>query len=116
MTDAGIIVSWQLSTEQWTNLVRVVNRAGVDAMVRFAVATKKASRQEIRFASFFLRSGWLGLPPQSTRASPNGVPRQQLPHCGECDPDTRLREVLRDGLPELTPCPDCHPVTQGAPT
>ena len=119
MTDADINVSWQMRPEQWIDVFRVVERAGVDAMVRFAVATKRASRQEIRFASFFLRSGWLGLPPKSNKPlAPAGANGAWPPHCGDisCEPATRLRDVVRDGLPELMPCPECHPTSQRAHT
>jgi hypothetical protein len=114
MTDAGITVSWQMPSAQWIEINRVVQRAGVEAMVAFAKDTARTARDRPRYASFFVR-GWLGLPPRSTRSAPaNGAPRELPPHCGQCDPDSRLREVIRDGLPELTPCPDCHPTIQGA--
>lgn len=90
-----------------------VQRAGVDAMVRFAVDTQRTRRDRILYARYFVR-GWTGLPPASARPrdSPpaNGSP--PLPHCGnpDCDPVTRTREVEdAAGLRTLRPCPDCNP-------
>lgn len=115
MTDAGLVVSWQMQAEDWQSIARVLERAGIDAMVDFALGAK--SRDRISYARFYLK-GWLGLPPKSTkpRASP-AADAVKPPHCGDidCHPDTRLREVEDDeGLPVLIPCSICHPAAQGA--
>ena len=118
MTDAGITVSWQMQAADWNEIAAIVQRAGVEAMVAFALDTRASARQPIRYATFFLRGGWKGLPPRSDRPrdSPPKAPRPMPPHCGHlhCDPDTRLRDVIRNGLPEVALCPECHPETQGA--
>ncbi|WP_093839897.1 hypothetical protein [Streptomyces aidingensis] len=116
MTDAGITVSWDMSTEQWMETVRVVQRAGVDAMVEFALKTMPTAKTPVRFAKFFLAAGWRGLPPASARQpSQARMPRSLPPHCGECDPDTRLRSgETPDGFRVVAPCPDCHPNREGA--
>lgn len=116
MTDAGLDVSWQMSADDWQSVARVLQRAGVERMVKFALGAK--SRTPIRFATFYLKAGWLGLPPKSNR--PVGVPdsgtRNRLAHCGhpDCDPVTRTRETEDDrGIRSLTRCPDCHPDSKG---
>lgn len=110
MTNAGITVSWQMSTEQWADLIHIVRRAGVAAMVEHAVAVARTAREKPRYATFFLAAGWRGLPAKSTppRTSTTTPP----PHCGDldCDPDTRIRNYDDDqGYRRARPCPDCHP-------
>ncbi|MEW1630782.1 hypothetical protein AB0387_25910 [Streptomyces sp. NPDC089173] len=113
MTEAGVVVSWTMSADDWQAVARVLDRAGIDAMVAFARTAK--SREPIRFAKFFLRAGWAGLPPKSTK--PAAAPAAgKRPHCGhpDCDPITRTREIENDrGLRSLHPCPDCHPTAKG---
>jgi len=113
MTDAGLTVSWQMQAEDYQSVARVMHRAGVEAMVGFALETKASSRKSIRYATFFLRGGWLGLPPKSTKPTPrHGSTPGKPPHCGhpDCDPASRLRETEDDnGLRRVHPCPDCHP-------
>ncbi|MEV4784064.1 hypothetical protein AB0K53_01170 [Streptomyces tuirus] len=116
MTDAGLTVSWQMQASDYQSVARVMQRAGVEAMVDFAVETKASSRKSIRYATFFLRGGWLGLPPKSSKPvpKPSGTPHKPL-HCGhpDCDPASRLRETEDDnGLRRVHPCPDCHPNSQ----
>lgn len=116
MTDAGLTVSWQMQAEDYQSVARVMQRAGVEAMVDFALETKASSRKSIRYATFFLRGGWVGLPPKSTKPAPkpSGTPHKPQ-HCGhpDCDPASRLRETEDDnGLRRVHPCPDCHPNTQ----
>ncbi|MDX3354724.1 hypothetical protein PV703_15700 [Streptomyces sp. ME01-24h] len=109
MTDAGFnALSWQMQADDIQSVARVLHRAGVEAMVTSALNVK--SREPVRFARFFLKAGWLGLPPKSTRPRP--APRVQLPWCEDpdCDPVTRTREVENDrGLRFSDPCPKCHP-------
>ncbi|MFA0844396.1 hypothetical protein [Streptomyces rochei] len=113
MTDAGITVSWQMQAEEYQQTAQVLQRAGADAMVDFALATKADSRKTIRYATFFLRGGWKGLPPKSSkpRPQPRGAGAKP-PYCGDpdCDEITRMRQHEDDnGLRALYPCPDCHP-------
>lgn len=116
MTDAGITVSWQMQAEDYQSIARVMHRAGIEAMVDFALETKASSRKTIRYATFFLRGGWVGLPPKSTKPAPAPTStRHRPPHCGhpDCDPASRLRETEDDnGLRRVHPCPNCHPNTQ----
>ncbi|NYV73119.1 hypothetical protein [Streptomyces sp. UH6] len=110
MTDAGLVVSWSMTAEDWQSIARVQRRAGVDQMVKFARGAK--SRTPIRFATFYLRAGWTGLPPMSTApAQPKHL--RVLPDWCEdpdCDEITRMRQVEDDNdLRALIPCPACHP-------
>lgn len=115
MTDAGLTVSWQMQAEEWQSVARVLDRAGVEEMVKFALGAR--SRTPIRFATFYLKAGWLGLPPRSTRprtsSQGNRDPRADWPEwCKDpdCDDVSRRREVERDnGLRVSVPCPQCHP-------
>ncbi|MDX3033929.1 hypothetical protein PV515_39780, partial [Streptomyces scabiei] len=63
MTQAGITVSWSMQPKDWLEIASIVQRAGIPAMVAFARDTKNTSRQPVRYATFFLRGGWKGLPP-----------------------------------------------------
>lgn len=110
MTDAGLVVSWQMQAEDWQSIARVLERAGIEAMVDFALGAR--SRDRISYARFYLK-GWLGLPPKSTkpRDSPASAAARP-PYCGDpdCDEITRMRQREDDnGLRSLYPCPDCHP-------
>jgi hypothetical protein len=111
MTDAGLVISWQMSAEDWQSVARVQQRAGVEQMVKFALGAK--SRAPIRFATFYLRAGWLGLPPKSTKPAPQPKHLRVLPDwCKDpdCDEITRMRQVEdSNGLRSLRPCPECHP-------
>ncbi|MFD8919413.1 hypothetical protein ACFV0Y_16540 [Streptomyces sp. NPDC059569] len=111
MTEAGIVVSWTMNADDWQAVARVLDRAGVEAMVAFARGTK--AREPVRFAKFFLKAGWVGLPPKSTKPVASlGKP----PHCGhpDCDPITRTRESENDrGIRSLDRCPNCHPNAKG---
>jgi hypothetical protein len=115
MTEAGIVVSWSMQPKDWLEIATVVQRAGIPAMVAFARDTKGTARQPVRYATFFLRGGWKGLPPAAANSAP---PRQRdgkPPHCGhpDCDPVTRTRESEDDrGLRRAHQCPDCHPNAQ----
>lgn len=115
MTDAGMHVSWQMSAEDWQSVARVLERAGVDAMVTFARGTK--TREPVRFAKFFLKAGWLGLPPKSTKPTASTRPVRAVPDwCKhpDCDPVSRTRETEdARGIRSLHPCPDCHPKAKG---
>lgn len=112
MTDAGLVVSWQMTADDWQSIARVLERAGVEAMVNFALGAK--SRDRISYARFYLK-GWLGLPPKSTkpRASKRSDPRADWPAwCKDpdCDEVDRMRQTEdANGLRSLRPCPDCHP-------
>lgn len=115
MTDAGITVSWQMRAEDYKRTARVLQRAGVEAMVEFAIATKASTVKPISYATFFLRGGWLGLPPKSTkpRATPKRLRPADWPEwCKDpdCDEKTRFRDVEdANGLRSSAPCPQCHP-------
>lgn len=111
LTEAGITVSWGMPPDDLIRVADAVERAGVPAMVRFAVDTQRTRRDRILYARYFVR-GWSGLPPMASAQpqQPNGKP----PHCGhiDCDPASRLRETEDDnGLRRVHPCPDCHPNT-----
>ena len=111
MTDAGLDVSWQMTADDWQSIARVLQRAGVERMVKFARGAK--SREPIRFATFYLRAGWAGLAPTSTKPAPQPKHLRVLPDwCQhpDCDEKTRLRQVEdANGLRSLRPCPECHP-------
>lgn len=113
LTDAGITVSWAMQAEEYQQTAQVLRRAGVEAMVTFALDTKASSRKSIRYATFFLRGGWKGLPPKSTKRRLSSDPAAvKPPYCGDpdCDEITRLRQHEDDnGLRSLYPCPACHP-------
>jgi hypothetical protein len=114
MTQAGIVVSWSMQPSDWLDIADVVQRAGVSAMVAFARDTKATARQPVRYATFFLRGGWKGLPPAAPQASSQERDPQAAkpPYCGDpdCDEITRFRQREDDnGLRSLYPCPDCHP-------
>jgi hypothetical protein len=116
MTDAGFnTLSWQMQADDIQSIARVLKRAGVKAMVDFALETKTASHKRIRFATFFLRGGWLGLPPKSTspRPAPNRDPQADWPEwCKDpdCDEITRRRRVEDStGIRTLVRCQQCHP-------
>jgi len=110
MTKAGITVSWSMQTDDWRAIAAIVRRAGVPAMVAFARDTKASTRKPVRYATFFLRGGWQGLPP--TAGPKNGSsPRAETPHCGDpdCDPISRTRDTEHaNGLRVSTPCPKCY--------
>ena len=113
MTDAGLTVSWAMQSEEYQQTAQVLRRAGVKAMVDFALDTKADSKKRIRYATFFLRGGWLGLPPKSTKPRPGArKSAERPPYCGDpdCDEITRMRQHEDDnGLRSLYPCPQCHP-------
>ena len=114
MSEAGIRVSWQMAADDIQAIARVQQRAGVADMVAFAVKTKASAREPIRFATYFVKAGWLGLPPATT-PRPKPKPDAGPPHCGDpdCDAVTRTRETEDDrGLRSLTRCPACHPAAQ----
>lgn len=116
MTEAGMTVSWSMKPSDWLEIATVVERAGVPAMVAFARDTKATAKQPIRYATFFLRGGWKGLPPASSVPPPRAATRARQEHCGhpDCDLVTRTREIEHDsGLKTLEPCPDCHPNAKG---
>lgn len=118
MTQAGITVSWSMQPSDWLEISTVIQRAGIPAMVAFARDTKASSRQPVRYATFFLRGGWKGLPPaapdapRQMRNSADGKP----PHCGhpDCDPVSRTRESEdTKGLRVVHRCPECNPNAKG---
>lgn len=116
MTQAGITVSWSMQPKDWLEIASIVQRAGIPAMVAFARDTKNTSRQPVRYATFFLRGGWKGLPPAAQGAPPTAHSTDRRPqHCGhpDCDPVTRTRETEDNrGLRTVHPCPECHPNAQ----
>lgn len=111
MTDAGFnAVSWQMQADDMQSVARVLRRAGAAAMVESALNAKTTARTPIRFAAYFLKSGWAGLPPKSTK--PAARPAEKPPWCEDpdCDEITRFRDVEDDrGLRSSAPCPNCHP-------
>ncbi|MCY0928356.1 hypothetical protein OTB20_19565 [Streptomyces sp. H27-H1] len=116
MTEAGIVVSWSMKPDDWLDIAAIVERAGRDAMVRFALDTKATARQPIRYATFFLRGGWKGLPPASAAVPQPRPASGKPPYCGDpdCDEISRTREIEDDrGIRSLERCPDCHPASKG---
>jgi hypothetical protein len=115
MTAAGFAsLSWQMTTDDLQAVARVLKRTSATAMVENAVGAKSRTRKSIGFASYFLKSGWLGLPPRSL-AAPTPRPSEKPPYCGDtdCDPVTRFRDVEDDrGLRYSQPCPKCHPTAR----
>lgn len=115
MSRAGLgAIRWPFEGNQWFPIESLIKKSGVDAMTAFAI--KAAARTDVESARFFI-PGWRQLPPlpPGYQAPQRDSPAASLPpHCGhlDCDSDSRLREVDRDGLPALIPCPACHP--QGA--
>lgn len=116
MTDAGFnALSWQMQPDDTQAIARVLKRAGIEAMVTSARNAK--SREPIRFARFFLKAGWLGLPPKSTKPRIDPAAAKP-PYCGDpdCDEDSRTREIEdANGLRTLTPCKQCHPAMRKEP-
>ncbi|MEU1273043.1 hypothetical protein [Streptomyces sp. NPDC005799] len=112
MGEAGIRVSWQMAAEDIQAIAVVQQRAGVKEMVTFARNIKGRAREPITHATYFLKSGWRGLPPQ-TEPRPDNEPEEDTPPwCGDpdCDERTRLRQREDDnGLRALYRCPQCHP-------
>ncbi|MFD4596789.1 hypothetical protein ACFWPQ_02025 [Streptomyces sp. NPDC058464] len=118
MTEAGIVVSWTMRTDEWRDLLDLIDRVDIAILVQRARDARRPG-QQVQYATWFLRGTWRGLPTTKGRApsSRDSPPRQTGPHCGDidCHPDTRLREVEDEqGLPVLIPCSICHPATQGA--
>ncbi|MFD5678442.1 hypothetical protein [Streptomyces sp. NPDC127040] len=117
MTEAGIVVSWSMQAGDTIQIASIVDRAGVPAMVKFALDTKVTARQPIRYATFFLRGGWKGLPPAAANVPPpRPASSSKPPHCGDpdCDEISRTREIEDDrGLRSLQRCPECHPASKG---
>lgn len=112
MTNAGFrAISWQMQPDDTQSVARVLRRTGITAMVESAVNAKATARTPIRYATYFLKSGWVGLPPKSTAPPPTrqaGKP----PWCEDpdCDPITRTRDIENDrGLRFSQPCAKCHP-------
>lgn len=117
MTNAGITVSWSMQAQDLIAIADVLERAGLDAMVDFARKTQTSTRQPIRYATFFLRGGWKGLPPKSSTPPPKPRP-EKPPWCGDpdCDRVTRTRDIENDrGLRFSQPCPKCHPTSRKDP-
>ncbi|MFC9008564.1 hypothetical protein ACFT3N_00540 [Streptomyces albidoflavus] len=113
LTAAGITVSWGMPPADLRTVAAAVARAGVPAMVRFALDTQRTRKDRILYAKYFVR-GWSGLPP-AARAAPSQPAAGPAPHCGhpDCDPVTRTRETEDDrGIRSLTRCPACNPNAQ----
>jgi hypothetical protein len=112
MTDAGFsALSWQMHADEMQSIARVLRRAGVSAMVESALSAKSRARKSIGFATYFLKSGWAGLPPKSTKPRPAPA-AEKPPWCEDpdCDPISRTRDIENDrGLRFSQPCAKCHP-------
>lgn len=116
MGEAGIRVSWQMQPEDVQAIARVQRRAGVQQMVTFARNLKTRNGEPVSFATFFLKSGWLGLAPAVDPQPPRGSADTEAPHCGDpdCDPVTRTRETEDDrGIRSLSLCLACNPKAKG---
>ncbi len=115
MTQAGLLLSWNMKPGEWIELADLVDRCGVPALVEFARATAQTSRQPIRYPACFLRGGWRGLPPATMAPPPAARPAEKPPYCGhiDCDEITRMRDTTDpEGRPLVTRCPECHPDTR----
>ncbi|MGW1938999.1 hypothetical protein [Streptomyces goshikiensis] len=60
LTNAGILVRWNLSTAEWFTVEALILRSGITVLV--AHAQQQASRREITYARYFL-PGWRDCPP-----------------------------------------------------
>lgn len=60
LTAAGVLVRWNLSTNEWFIVEALVKRTGVPALA--AYAQKQAAAKDISYAKYFL-PGWRELPP-----------------------------------------------------
>ncbi|MFD9569946.1 hypothetical protein ACFWBI_08890 [Streptomyces sp. NPDC059982] len=60
LTNAGVLVRWNLSTPEWFTVEALILRSGIPVLV--AHAQQQASRREITYARYFL-SGWRDCPP-----------------------------------------------------
>jgi hypothetical protein len=116
MTDAGLIVSWTMRTEEWRELLDLLDRVDVSVLVQRAAETRRPG-QRIQYATYFLRGTWRGLPTTKGRKTPRPSskpdPRADWPEwCKDpdCDEVTRRRQVEDDnGIRTLVRCPQCHP-------
>ena len=109
LTEAGLTVSWGMPADDLLCVADAVERARVPAMVRFALDTKAATRQPIRFARYFVR-GWAGLPPAATARDSPQTAAQPWCRDPDCDEISRTREIEdARGLRTAAPCPRCHP-------
>lgn len=117
MTDAGFrALSWQMTADDLQTVARVLKRSDTAAMVESALNAKTKAREPIRFASYFIKAGWAGLPPKSTK--PKSRPAEKPPWCGDpdCDEITRTRDIENErGLRFSQPCPKCHPTSRKDP-
>lgn len=117
MTNAGFrAISWQMQPDDTQSVARVLRRAGITAMVESAVNAKATARTPIRYATYFLKSGWVGLPPKSTAPQPTRQ-AEKPPWCEDpdCDPITRTRDIENDrGLRFSQPCAKCHPTRKAS--
>lgn len=107
-------VAWDIKKPSDLQRIKsTLDRVGIDLMVRSAVNSARAQGEPATVVAWIGR--WQSLSTPKTTHLGRDSPTLP-PHCGdsECDPDSRMRPVVIDGLPELTPCPACHPRRQGA--
>ncbi|MFF6940422.1 hypothetical protein [Streptomyces lavendulae] len=60
LTNAGILVRWNLTTTEWFTVEALILRSGITVLVTHA--QQQASRREITYARYFL-PGWRDCPP-----------------------------------------------------
>lgn len=67
ITTAGVVVRWNLSSNEWFTVEALIERSGVAALA--AYAQQQAARREITYARYFL-PGWRELPPLPAAPAP----------------------------------------------
>lgn len=104
MTAADMVASWAMRADQIGELVDIVNRVGIPAMVEHARRSWRKDRPPIYITA--LLRGWAGLPtPKTTAPKPQSDPEPDW--CGQCaEPGYRY---IDHGDDRWGPCPTCNP-------
>ncbi len=76
MTASGLSVRWPWEGDSWFQIIAIIRRSGIDAMVDHAHRAAANARTPVTSAKYFL-PGWRELPPKP----PEGTPaRKPTPH------------------------------------
>ncbi|MFI1580059.1 helix-turn-helix domain-containing protein [Embleya sp. NPDC020630] len=108
MTAEGMTASWTMRAEQVGELVDLINRVGVPALVEHARRSWRKDNPPTYITA--LMRGWSGLPSAPAATAPTHRSDPEPDWCGACD-NPGYRFVETDG--RWYRCPDCNP---GAPT